>query len=1226
MSESMQNNRMHHRDWYEKVIRQLQSSNDRCKQGIVAGFEYAIQPDGSSLAERQWEVRRNPTALQLEFTSSIKGVTDGLYQTSLQAIESSIAGSSRRNQQKSAYLENEKSKDGTMPTYPEGPAFLSPTRRIRNRHNAVYGQHLPNGLNSPGCAMKVFGNQGIQKDERDRIKSLLNESGGRNHNKENLPPQYPKKPTKFDMDIDVDDEFLAGIDLDHLIAQRGKHQLATQTAQIEFDHGVSNFHDGVYNRRSSFSELSVARAEYFSSKNYDTTSCNNNQTRVSHNSKGISGDTGSLGGTLSSPSMSYPDCEPPKASNSSDLTLGADKKSSFISFVDKGESCLEARNCVSHTDGRSSSGALLPFHTAQHETQLYSVASTAFMPSVGSSSDTPLCSGHNRPCRLLTANTSANAGRQFYKCQMPDGDQCDFFEWTNGQEGNWNNNEDFGDAHGSMYGDGSRILDIYQENRRKFGHITFRPGQKDVIEHAMKGQDVFVLMPTGGGKSLCYQLPAWCSPGLSIVISPLLSLIQDQVQSLTKLGVQSVFLNSAQDYETEQKVITARLFQATDHGGIKLLYITPEKLRHSNIIQNILKKLYERNLLSRFVVDEAHCMSDWAHDFRPDYGQLGMLRREFPNVPMMALTATANEKVVNDAIKALGMKNEYRFKSSFNRPNLHYEVRKKDGKSIEKIGEFIVSRPQDSGVIYCLSRKDCETVSEALQQKLNEKGCGHVRVSFYHAELDDQERTRRHHAWSSGKISVLCATIAFGMGIDKPDVRFVIHFSMPKSITHYYQESGRAGRDGAKADCILYYAYKDKKVLETMIRKGSNNPNNQSTRRKIDQLYTCLRYCENEFICRRTMQLEFFGEKFEKANCGKTCDNCKAGLEAERRNLTSVACQMLQLLQDISSQKNGRGVTMVQLTEIYKGSKSKSATKFLNVERLTGCGKGRAYSKSDLDRIAHAMIFDKILLETPEQNGGGYTADYITPGENALATQNGQRQFFVEFPRSIPKAVCAKKEAKSKKLTPTKGRTLKEANKSGQGRKPLNGPHAMSDWEVSDGESGVDDNAEIENRKTVSKATVAPRVLPLKETQALVARIKKLVGMWADEEQMNGNRVFYWNIISHDATAAICDEVPTTVAELHGLGVLGENVVNEYGERLVKNINAFIVTENLQKYIDKRPLKRPKTSDFRDRTINSSSITTGNPAFVASLSTEGQEVDEFDSEIDFGAITLPPGA
>jgi len=184
---------------------------------------------------------------------------------------------------------------------------------------------------------------------------------------------------------------------------------------------------------------------------------------------------------------------------------------------------------------------------------------------------------------------------------------------------------------------------------------------------------------------------------------------------------------------------------------------------------------------------------------------------------------------------------------------------------------------------------------------------------------------------------------------------------------------------------------------------------------------------------------------------------------------------------------------MVQLTEIYKGSKSKSATKFLNVERLTGCGKGRAYSKSDLDRIAHAMIFDKILLETPEQNGGGYTADYITPGENALATQNGQRQFFVEFPRSIPKAVCAKKEAKSKKLTPTKGRTLKEANKSGQGRKPLNGPHAMSDWEVSDGESGVDDNAEIENRKTVSKATVAPRVLPLKETQALVARIKKLV-------------------------------------------------------------------------------------------------------------------------------------
>jgi len=374
----------------------------------------------------------------------------------------------------------------------------------------------------------------------------------------------------------------------------------------------------------------------------------------------------------------------------------------------------------------------------------------------------PLCPGHNKPCMLLTATTESNNGRQFYKCNMPENEQCDFFQWVDGQD---NNNT--GMYSTSTFGDGDfyqgatgDTKDFFAEVRTVFGHPGFRPGQQQVIQNAMNGKDVFVLMPTGGGKSLCYQLPAWCCPGISVVISPLLSLIEDQVTSMTKLGVESVFLNSNQAWQGEQQNIIQRLNTVPSHGGIKLLYITPEKLTHSNMIKGIFKTLSNKGLISRFVVDEAHCLSDWGHDFRPDYNNLKILRREFPRVPIMALTATADEKVVNDSIRALGMNNPHRYRSSFNRPNLQYEVRKKDNKTIDTIADYVAERRNDSGVIYCLSRKDCETVSEKLNLKLREKGFRDVHVSYYHAELDPHVKNQRHRDWSLGRISVLCATIA----------------------------------------------------------------------------------------------------------------------------------------------------------------------------------------------------------------------------------------------------------------------------------------------------------------------------------------------------------------------------------------------------------------------------------------------------------------------------------
>jgi len=465
--------------------------------------------------------------------------------------------------------------------------------------------------------------------------------------------------------------------------------------------------------------------------------------------------------------------------------------------------------------------------------------------------------------------------------------------------------------------------------KRFFGYESFRPLQEEVIRDALAGHDTFVLMPTGGGKSLCYQLPALAKGGLTIVVSPLIALMKDQVDALQEAGVAATFLNSTLD-AAEARRRLAGLY----NGEYRLLYVAPERLMLPEMLERLAE--WQPGLIA---IDEAHCISEWGHDFRPEYRQIAELRGRFPGTPLMALTATATERVREDIVSQLRLREPKRFVASFNRVNLTYRVIPRS-QPLRQVLDVAKRHTGESGIVYCASRNS----TERLAKRLSEKG---IQAVPYHAGLDADVRAKNQEAFIRDEVQVVCATIAFGMGIDKPDVRFVIHHDLPKNIEGYYQETGRAGRDGLPADCVLLFNASDVAKQIGFIEEKTDE---QEQRVARDLLQKMVHFAETS-DCRRRSLLDYFSEAYTDANCG-ACDNC---LEPrETFDGTEAAQKFLACIYRIR-ERSGFGFGLNHVVEVLTGADTEAIRKWGH-DQVSTHGIGDEFGRDEWKAIGRELM------------------------------------------------------------------------------------------------------------------------------------------------------------------------------------------------------------------------------------------------------------------------------
>ena len=508
-----------------------------------------------------------------------------------------------------------------------------------------------------------------------------------------------------------------------------------------------------------------------------------------------------------------------------------------------------------------------------------------------------------------------------------------------------------------------------------FGYESFRPHQEEIIESTIRGEDAFVLMPTGGGKSLCYQIPALHRHGVAIVVSPLISLMKDQVDALVANGVAAAFYNSTLT-DKESRQILAQLHS----GELDLLYVAPERLMSDSFLERL------RELpISLFAIDEAHCVSQWGHDFRPEYVQLGRLRGLFPGIPLVALTATADPQTRVDIIERLGLSGATCHITGFDRPNIRYTVIEKN-KPFLQVTSFLESYRNEAGIIYALSRKRVEEVT----QRLAAEG---IRAAAYHAGLPDMERHRVQEAFLRDDLQIVVATVAFGMGIDKPNVRFVIHYDLPRSIESYYQETGRAGRDGLPAEALLLFGYGDIAISRALIENGSNAEQN---RIELHKLNAMTGYAE-ALSCRRQALLGYFGEQREEP-CGN-CDICRT--PPQQYDATEDAQKALSCVYRV-----GQRFGMGHVIDVLRGSHNQRIQS-LSHDRLSTFGIGK-----DLSQDAWGSVIRQLIhLGYLEQDMGNYSILRLAAKSRPLL--RGEERLILARPRV--KMTPAKKDPKRKR-------------------------------------------------------------------------------------------------------------------------------------------------------------------------------------------------------------------